>query len=284
MRERRGPKSCQRYGRWPYCTAIATLLVVAGLAACAGKVVGTPAPGGDPLGIPGNWNLVLNSDFSGSQLDTSVWQTGWFGAGVTQPVNAYEEDCYSPANVTFPGDGAVQLEATAVQSTCGGKTHPYTGALISTNPDDRRGGGFQFTYGVVQALAYMPPSVSSSIAAWPAIWAGGQDWPADGEDDIMEGLEARACFHFHYSSSGSAAMAGSCVTGNFSGWHTFAADWERGSITYYYDGNKVGQISTGVTSSPMYLIIDNTIRPDAGPLVTPDDLQVRYVKVWQQSP
>lgn len=270
---------------WRFWRVTAVLVAIAAVAAFAGKApVAATVPASGPLGIPGNWNLVLDSNFNGSSLDTSVWRTGWFGPGVTRPVNASEEDCYSPENVTFPGDGTVHLEVTAVQSTCDGKTRPYTGALISTDPDDgRASGGFQFTYGIVEALVYIPPSVSSTLGAWPAIWADGQDWPTDGEDDIVEGLEGRACFHFHYSFLGSAASTGSCVRGSLSGWHTFAADWEKGSITYYYDGSQVGQITTGITSSPMYLILDNTIASGGGPVVSPDDLRVRYVKVWQQS-
>lgn len=270
---------------WRSWTAVAALLAVAVVGAIAGRVpVRASAPESGPLGVPGNWKLVLDSEFNGSSLDTSVWRTGWFGPGVTRPVNADEEDCYSPGNVTLPGDGAVHLEVTAVPSTCDGETHPYTGAMITTNPDDgRSSGGFQFTYGVVEALVYVPPSAFTTSTAWPAVWADGQDWPVDGEDDIMEGLQGRACFHFHYFSAGSDANTGSCVPGNFSGWHTFAVDWEKGSATYYYDGTQVGRITTGITSSPMFLAIDNTIAPGTGPVVTADDLRVRYVKVWQQS-
>jgi beta-glucanase (GH16 family) len=157
--------------------------------------------------------------------------------------------------------------------------------MITTNPDDGRAtGGYQFTYGVVEALVYVPPSASSTIANWPAVWADGQTWPTDGEDDILEGLGGSACFHFIYaSSSGSEVNPGACVTGNFSGWHTFAVNWEKGSVTYYYDGTQVGQITTGVTSDPMFLILDNTIGSIGGPIVTPSDFQVSYVKVWQQS-
>jgi len=247
--------------------------------------VGASGPGSGPLGISGNWNLVLDSEFNGSSLDTSVWQTGWFAnSGVTNHANGAETDCYNPANVTFPGDGTVHLQVTAVPSSCPDGSYSYTGAMITTNPDDSRpSGGFQYTYGVAEALVYIPPSASSTIANWPAFWGDGQDWPADGEDDIMEGLGGSACFHFQYLSSGSHEVTGACATGNFSGWHTFASDWEPGSVTYYYDGTEVGQITTGVTSSPMYLILDNTTGSPGGPTVTPADFQVSYVKVWQQS-
>ena len=200
-----------------YWAVVAAMVALAGTAVLPGTAgtyrdlpshtmtVGAAAPGSSPLGIPGTWNLELDSEFNGSSLNTSIWQTGWFGSGVTSPANTHEEDCYSPSNVTFPGDGTMHLSVTTAQSTCGGNTYPYTGSMITTNPDDgRASGGYQFTYGVVEALVYVPPSASSTIANWPAVWADGQTWPADGEDDILEGLGGCACFHFnHASSSGS---------------------------------------------------------------------------------
>jgi hypothetical protein len=99
-----------------------------------------------PVGVPGAWNVVLDSEFSGISLDTSIWQPGWFGSGTTGPVNTLEAACYSPNNVLFPGDGSVHLRVTASPSTCKGKTEPYTGALLSSNPHDgRASGGFEFT-------------------------------------------------------------------------------------------------------------------------------------------
>jgi beta-glucanase (GH16 family) len=247
--------------------------------------VATPAQANSlqPAGIPGNWNLVLNSTFTGSSLDNSVWRTGWFGSGVTVPVNSYEDDCYSPSNVSFPGDGSLHLNVTATSSTCGGKTHPYTGSLVSSNPNDgRSSGGFQYTYGVLEARVYVPAD-GTKIANWPAVWADGQSWPNDGEDDLMEGLAGQACYHFHYLSiSGEGASGpGHCDTTLTPGWHTFASDWQPGSVTYYYDGKDVGSISTGITSSPMYIILDNTVYPGEANLTEADSMDVSYVRVWQ---
>ena len=81
-------------------------------------------------------------------------------------------------------------------STCGGVTRPYTGAMITTNPARGRGGGFQYTYGVLEAKVYLPAD-GSLIANWPGVWANGQTWPVDGEDDLMEGLQGLACWSFH---------------------------------------------------------------------------------------
>ena len=72
------------------------------------------------------------------------------------------------------------------------------------------------------------------------------------------------------------------VSGATAGWHTYAADWEPGSLTFYYDGRQVWRTTTGVTNQPMYLILDlaasNTISP---PVIVPATMRVDYVRVWQ---
>jgi beta-glucanase (GH16 family) len=167
---------------------------------------------------------------------------------------------------------------TPAASTCGGKTQPYTGALLSSNPSDgRASGGFQYTYGAFETRVYIPAS-GAQVANWPAVWTDGQTWPTNGEDDIMEGLSGQTCFHFHSPSGG----PGACVAGTGAGWHTFASDWEPGSVTFYYDGVQVGQITTAITSSPMYLVLSNTVSATmGGPTLAPADMQVDYLRVWQ---
>ncbi len=229
-----------------------------------------------PTGVPGTWNMVLDSEFNGSSLPAD-WRTGWFGTGVTSPINSGEAACYSPSNVTFPGDGTMHLNLTTTSSSCGGLTKADTGAIVTTNPDDGRpaGTGFQYTYGVLEARVYVP-AVGSDIANWPAVWTDGQSWPNDGEDDIMEGLSGQACWHFHDPLGG----PGGCSTTITPGWHTFASNWQPGSVTYYYDGKNVGSISTGITSAPMYAVLDNTVA-SADPTPTAAAMQVQYVRVWQ---
>jgi beta-glucanase (GH16 family) len=74
---------------------------------------------------------------------------------------------------------------------------------------------------------------------------------------------------------------GACASGSYTGWHTFASDWEPGSVTFYYDGVMVGRISTGITSAPMYIILDNTVSSATPWLTRAADMQVAYVRVWQ---
>jgi len=233
-----------------------------------------------PLGITGDWRFVLNDEFNGPRLDTSIWRAGWYGTGVTGSTNVLENDCYSSENVSFPGDGSMHLAVTAEPSRCHGRTHPYTGALVSTNPyDGRRSGGFEFTYGVLEAKVYVP-GAGAKVANWPAFWSDGYHWPYDGEDDVMEGIGGAACFHFH-SLHHAPHGPGGCVVGFRPGWHTFASDWLPGKVSYYYDGHLVGTVTDGVTGKPMFIIIDNTVWRGRLSLTRPAALRVDYVRVWQ---
>ena len=214
------------------------------------------------------WNLVFDSEFNGSSLDTSQWSTGWFGSGITQPVNSYEQECYDPAQVSV-ANGELDLTAIAKAETCDGVTRPYASGIVTTD------GLFSFIYGYMEARVWLPGS--SEIADWPAFWANGQSFPTDGEIDVLEGRDGLACAHFHNS----AGAPGTCVSGTFTGgWHTFAADWEPGSITFYYDGTEIYQDTSGITSAPMYLILNLAL--DGSPSNTvPATMRVDYVQVWQ---
>jgi beta-glucanase (GH16 family) len=230
----------------------------------------TTTSGISPAGVPGNWHLSWSDDFAGPALDTTKWSTGWFGNGVTVPVNSFEQECYDPSQVAVSG-GNLNLTAIAKPQTVNGKTYPYSSGIVTTM------GKFTFTHGVVEARIYLSGS-NAKIDNWPAFWADGTgSWPMTGELDVMEGLGGSAAYHFHSPAGG----PGSSVAGNFTGWHTYAADWQPGVVTYYYDGNEVGQITTGITSSPMYLILNDAVAGQGGSVVAPSTMQVDYVRVWQ---
>ena len=168
-------------------------------------------------------------------------------------------------------DGELDLNLVARSETCGGQTRSYASGLIST------AGKFTFTYGYLEVRAWLPGN--GTVDDWPAIWTDGQQWPQDGELDLVEGLGGAACWHFHDTQGAPGGCAPTSYTG---GWHTFGADWEPGSVTYYYDGNVIGTVTEGVTSSPMYLILDLAADDQyGGPLQTPAALRIDYARVWQ---
>ncbi|MCU1491275.1 MAG: hypothetical protein JWM85_2680, partial [Acidimicrobiaceae bacterium] len=148
-----------------------------------------------PVGDPGTWHSVLDQEFNGTSLDTSRWTSGWFGSGITQPVNSEELECYSPTRVSVSG-GSLRLSLIAQAHTCGGVLRPYTSGIVTTDSK------FSYTYGFAEARVYLP-ATGSGTADWPAFWGDGQSWPKDGEMDIMEGLgvenhgvPGNACYHF----------------------------------------------------------------------------------------
>jgi beta-glucanase (GH16 family) len=239
----------------------------------ATQIQPTPTSADAPLGVPGTWRKVFGDEFSGTTLDSTKWNPNWLGCPtcITKPVNSAEIGAYAPSQVSVSG-GSLHLTAIQQQTTANnGTTYPYRSGLVESN------GKAQFTYGAFEARIYSPAS-GTQIANWPAFWTDGQNWPADGEMDVMEGLSGQACYHFHSSAGG----PGGCASGNFTGWHTYGAEWKAGSVTYYYDGKQVGQITTGITSQPMYLILNNGVSDQhGGPRLTPADMMVDYVRVWQ---
>jgi hypothetical protein len=216
------------------------------------------APSWDPTG---SYTTTFSDDFTGTSLNTAFWNPGWFGTGITGPVNTSECMSYNSANVSV-SNSYLNLAIT------GGYA-----AIVNSNPSGGASTGFQFTGGSIEFRANLPASSGSTIANWPALWTDGQSWPTDGEMDVMEGLGGTAAYHFHDPAGG----PGANVPGNYTGWHNFGAVWvPGGTVTYYYDGVQVGTIS-GVTSAPMYIIMGNQC---GSPQVSPATMQVDWVYVW----
>ena len=232
---------------------------------------GTPVP----VGIPGNWHLVFDDEFTGTTLNTANWSTGWFGDGVTSAPGSNPRECMSPSEVAVNGE--LDLTLIKRKSACGGTTQPSTSGMVTTN------GKFEFTYGAAEAKIWVPgPAGTDTIEDWPAWWLNGQVWPTDGELDVLEGFGG-ACAFYH---SQNRPAPGSCTSGQWTGgWHTFAVDWEPGAITWYYDGSEVWNVTNAtpgviVRSSPMYLVLG--LGTYGGPPPTPVTMRVQYVRVWRQ--
>jgi len=213
---------------------------------------------------PGDWTLEFDDEFNGTSLDTAKWSTGWYGSGITPPVNAESHVCYDPAQVS-EGGGALNLALIQKSENCGISDPLYASGLVSTQ------GKFSFTYGLVEARVWVPGETGDPgyVANWPGVWTDGQT--------------GQMCSYFHdaaHSSLGISAGSGSgCPSGTYTnGWHTFAANWEPGIITYYYDGVDIGSVTSGVTSAPMFLVLDYDALQHGQ---APDTMKVDYIRVWQ---
>jgi len=211
---------------------------------------------------------VFDDEFQGSTLNTSVWTDSFDGPIAPQDL----VNCYLPADVTV--DNGVTF-TPHVNASCG-----YDSGLISAFNSRF------FTYGYFEARIYVPDNGAGGVQNWPAFWLISQNQPAGGEVDVMEGLGGPVCGHFHYGSARNPHSWGFCAAGDYSGWHTYAADWERGSITWYYDGVQVGKyVSSNVTSAPEAIWLDYALTDSfGGPGVQlPSSMQVAWVRAYQGS-
>src|SRR5258708_3248121 len=101
-----------------------------------------------PLGIPGNWTLVLDAD--GSALyDWPRTEEG--AANMTR------------GNVTVNSSGDLVLHTSGQDGNFAGIESPE-----------------EYTHGAFEAQINVP-SQGGKIANWPAFWLLGDDWPTHGE-------------------------------------------------------------------------------------------------------
>ena len=224
--------------------------------------------GGNPYG------LVFDEEFNGSALDTSKWSTGWLAAGNTKPVNGTNLNSYNPSQVTISG-GLLNLAAVSQVTVVSGTTYNYASGIIHTY------GKYTPTFGYIEARVFLPASSGTTIANFPGWWCDCEslNWPTDGELDIVEGLSGTAAAHFHDSGGG---PSGGTKSGQGGGWHIFAAWWKSGSVRWYYDNVYLGTVTSGITSQPMFLILNLAIdTTNGGPLTVPSTMQVDWVHVYQ---
>jgi hypothetical protein len=218
----------------------------------------------------GAWTKKFSDEFNTTSLDTSKWVPNWGGTSISGPVNDAEDTCYSANYVTVSG-GSLHLKFDGVDNTCKGATRPYTGSHINSD------GKYSFSRGAVEYRAFFPKAADGTVANWPALWDDGQNWPQDGENDTAEGLDGQMCTNYHASG----VDAGDCHGTNWAGaWHTFGYEWTATKMVWYYDGVKVWEQASTLTS-PRFLILQNTHGEWGGPTLAPSDLQVDYVRVWQ---
>jgi beta-glucanase (GH16 family) len=209
--------------------------------------------------------VVFRDDFNGTRLDASKWNASWFGNGsnASKPVNGAENTCYDPHQVVVKNG---YLVLAAVPQKCLG--YQYSSGLVNSN------GKFSFTTGVMTARIWLYSSTGRTVD-WPAVWTNGQHWPNDGEIDVLEGLGGHDCWHVHTLKP----TVGTCssMTG---GWHVVKLVRTKTSLTFFYDGKKVGTSSPSMfVNCPHYLVLELAVSNVYSPPMKPAFMLVDWVQV-----
>ncbi len=278
----------------------------------AGPVVDSSAPGtqgsesgttasaldaSDETALPG-WTLTWSDEFNGpdgSAVDPTKWKHDVGGTGWGNNELEYYTD--GTQNAVVQG-GYLVVTATsqgASQYTCSYGACKYTSARLLTE------GLFSQQYGRFEARAQMP----TGKGLWPAIWALGSNiatvnWPTCGEIDFMETIGSdittnHGSLHMpnNYGPTGTYTLPGGASFAD--AFHTFAIDWEPGSVAFYVDDQlyetQKSTVPGGDTwefDHPFFLLINVAVGgtwPGSPDTTTtfPQTLKVDWVRVYQKN-
>ncbi len=182
-----------------------------------------------------------NATGTAAEPDPKIWtyDTGSSGFGNHELENycawgSNAAPCSTASPSAYVGtDGYLHIEAQ--QPSPG----VYTSARLKSQ------GLFSVQYGRIEFRALVP----EAQGFWPAAWLLGNnivtvDWPACGEQDVLERVNAAKSPDWNEGSVHGVGFTGDTGLGtvvNFSAgqnaaqWHTYGMIWTKGSIAYYVD-------------------------------------------------
>ena len=228
-------------------------------------------------------SFAFDDEFDGSSLDTNAW------IALDRPGDQSNSELqyYTPANVALV-NGLLNITSQVDNSHSG---YSYTSEMVQWR-------SFNFTYGTIEFSA----KLAGGQGTWPAIWMLGSNcqqtnvisadntppcnWPATGSDEIniTEMLNSNHTqlfqgIHSNGNNLGCTVNTGFDVTQNL---HKYVLIWAPGSLTWQIDGATTCRVTTGVPSTPMFLMV-NTALGGAGGAVNnstlPQTLAVDYLRV-----
>jgi len=222
---------------------VSTAATVTAIAKASGDMDSATASQAVASSIPSG-TLVWSDEFSNStgankQPDPTVWtyDTGNGGFG-NQELETYcawgstTAPCDTGNPNAFVGtDGYLHIVAR----------NPSSGVYTSARMKSQ--GLFSFSSGRIEARIMIP----EGQGLWPAFWMLGNNiatvnWPACGEQDIMEHINAPSPDWVQGSVHGTNLGGGTQFPGttgqSFTAvgtWHTYGMIWSKGSVQYYID-------------------------------------------------
>jgi beta-glucanase (GH16 family) len=204
-----------------------------------------------PRGAP-----EFDATFTGSHLDTSVWDTcyPWLDqGGCTNFGNRDSElEWYVPSQDQVYGGllhlAAKQEPITGKTSTGARKVYACRSGMVTS---DR---SFRFEYGYIQVVAKIP----LTAGLWTGLWLDPASFGWPPEMDILEswgGPFPSAGSYYHYRmKAGLRTYRAQISPAKLSGWHTFALSWTRTQMTWLMDGKVTLTVRRNIPHQKMFFI------------------------------
>lgn len=226
---------------------------------------------------PSDWNMTFSDEFNSTKFASDKWLKTMRWDMRNNGANG-ESQYYVDGGIVLDGQN---LNLTATKKAAGG--FPYSSGIICSY------GKFSQQYGYFEMRAQMP--IGKGI--WPAFWLlpDRETWPP--EIDILEYLghePSTAYFTNHFDDGGYSYDQGTAQGTNLStGYHLYAVEWNKDSITWYLDGVKKFQIKEHVPQEPMYVIANLAVGgnwpgyPNSATKF-PQKYAIDYIRVYQKKP
>ena len=211
--------------------------------------------------------LLWSDEFNGkkgSAPSAKTWSREIGGGGWGNSERQYYTD--KASNASMDGAGRLVITAKRISNEYAEQVSedPGTEDILNrcsecqfTSARMKTARKVSFQYGRIEARMKLP----QGIGTWPAFWMLGGDlldgvpWPECGEIDIMEFRgdipdQATSAIHGPTTPQGSGLGARYLSMAPLSdGYHTYALEWKKNSLTFIVDGRETGSYNSSDTGS-----------------------------------
>ncbi len=218
------------------------------------------------------YTLVWEDQFQGDTLDPEKWAIRGKGPRALGRVSAEAIDV---------GDGFLKLKAFKKDDIV------HVGMVGTQNQ-------FMTRYGYFECRAQLQRGGGIWAAFWiqsPTIAAGEDPATFGAEIDIVEFFRKLGTdivshnVHWAYGpNQQSTGGMNSYLEGVSEGFHLFALEWTPESYTFYVDGQKFYEVTTGISHIEEYMILsmEPPQKEEIEHMVLPDEFVIDYVKVYKK--
>ena len=238
------------------------------------------------------YSLVWEENFNGTTLNTVNW---FFETGANGWGNDELQNYTSSGNVEVTNG---VLKIIAKKTGAGQHVGDYTSARLNSIP--------KFKYGKFEIRAKLPDLLGNGL--WPAIWmlGEGDDWPDNGEIDIMEYVSytPNTVFSTVHSKTFNHTNGNEITSGEIDlpsaeeEFHIYGLLWEETNLIFYIDdpSNVTLTVNRPVDfnndnwpfDKPFYFLLNMAVGGEWGGYEGVDDdifpatMEIDYVRVYQK--